>query len=72
MQMCISNLLNSVIRTGQEHNKSNHFNILYMKKGMSKKMAPKMQMGGKVQKPAPITTAGGTNLNGMSKPNKMS
>lgn len=33
---------------------------------------PKMSTGGKVKKPAPITTAGGTNLNGIRKPNKMS
>lgn len=41
-----------------------------MGKGMGSK--PKMQMGGSVKKPAPITTAGGTTLNGMKKPNKMS
>lgn len=44
-------------------------------KKMSKttvKSAPKMGKGGSVKKPAPITTAGGTTLNGKKSSNKMS
>lgn len=41
-----------------------------MKKA-SKPSAPKMQTGGKVHKPAPITAAGGTNLNGKKVSNKL-
>ncbi len=50
-----------------------------MKKGSGKMMgsnkmmgAKKMGMGGKVYKTAPITAAGGTNLNGKKMSNKMS
>lgn len=43
-----------------------------MKKSSGKKAMPKMQMGGSVKKPAPITTAGGTTLNGKKSSNKMS
>ncbi len=42
-----------------------------MAKGKSGGSKPKMQMGGKVYKPAPITAPGGTNLNGKKSGNKM-